>query len=327
MDALIDFLAQLDVPPALVAGLAAFTVGYVLYEFLVRRRIAASQAEKNLRGFLSDDADADAVQELPVDSWGYKFQVAGITSVKPEQAKTYLYGGSALLAVVAFLVATSLALPGLIAVGIAGFLAVLPALYLNGKVKAQTKRLEKELPMALQRIATNIRIHPDVAETLQAVAETLGPTAQGRRALGEDSPLAAELRRTARDLRSHGRQALDDFERRAQLVSPSLATVAFQLQRYAEKGSGSFSEAFTGAAENLHKILEGRNKAEAKSSEAMGAIKIIPAMLGIVMLYFMNDPTIKHTFQMPMMQIFLVVLAGWMGLGYWFMKGMIEDIG
>jgi Flp pilus assembly protein TadB len=319
VDTLIDFLARLDVPPALVAALAAFTVGYVLYEFLVRRRIAASQAEKNLRGFLSDDADADAdaVQELSVDSWGYKFQVAGITSVKPEQAKTYLYGGSALLGVVAFLVATSLALPGLIAVGIAGFLAVLPALYLNGKVKAQTKRLEKELPMALQRIATNIRIHPDVAETLQAVAETLD----------EDSPLAAELRRTARDLRSHGRQALDDFERRAQLVSPSLATVAFQLQRYAERGSGSFSEAFTGAAENLHKILEGRNKAEAKSSEAMGAIKIIPAMLGIVMLYFMNDPTMKHTFQMPMMQIFLVVLAGWMGLGYWFMKGMIEDIG
>ena len=171
--------------------------------------------------------------------------------------------------------------------------------------------------MALQRVATNIRIHPDVAETLQAVAETLD----------EDSPLAAELRRTARDLRSHGRQALDAFEARAQLVSPSLAAVAFQLGRYAERGSGSFSDAFTGAAENLHKILEGRSKAEAKSSEAMGAIKIIPAMLALVMLYFMNDPTMKATFQMPLMQVFLAVLAGWMGLGYWFMKGMIEDIG
>ena len=171
--------------------------------------------------------------------------------------------------------------------------------------------------MALQRVATNIRIHPDVAETLQAVAETLD----------EDSPLASELHRTARDLRSHGRQALDEFEARAQLVSPSLSAVAFQLGRYAERGSGAFGEAFTAAAENLHKILEGRSKAEAKSSEAMGAIKIIPAMLALVMLYFMNDPTMKHTFQMPMMQIFLVVLAGWMGLGYWFMKGMIEDIG
>jgi Flp pilus assembly protein TadB len=99
------------------------------------------------------------------------------------------------------------------------------------------------------------------------------------------------------------------------------------LARYAERGSGSFSDAFTGAAENLHKILEGRSKAEAKSSEAMGAIKIIPAMLALVMLYFMNDPTMKSTFQMPLMQVFLAVLAGWMGLGYWFMKGMIEDIG
>ena len=68
MDSLIDFLAQLDVPPALVAALAAFTVGYILYEFLVRRRIAASQAEKQLRGFLTDAADEEAVAELPVDS-------------------------------------------------------------------------------------------------------------------------------------------------------------------------------------------------------------------------------------------------------------------
>ena len=318
MDSVIDTLARLDVPPVLVAALAAFTVGYILYEFLVKRRIAASQAEKSLRDLMSDDADADMdIVELAVDSWGYKFQVAGITSIKPGQAQTYLYGASGLLAVIAFLVATSFGLAELISIGIAGFAAAVPALYLNGKVKARTKQMEKELPMALQRIATNIRIHPDVAETLTAVSETLD----------EDSPLGEELRRTARELRTHGRQALEDMERRAQTVSPSLATVAFQLQRYAERGSGAFGEAFTSAAENLHKILEGRSKAEAKSSQAMGAIKIIPAMLGIVMLYFMNEPTMKHTFQTATMQIFLVVLAGWMGLGYWFMKGMIEDIG
>lgn len=316
MDSIVDFLAQLDVPPALVAALAAFTVGYVLYEFLVKRRIAASQAEKQLRGFLTDAADEETTAELPVDSWAYKFQVAGIP-VRPEQAKTYLYGGSGLLAAVAFLGANAFGLPPILALGLGGFAAVAPMLYLNGKVKARAKRMEKELPMALQRIATNIRIHPDVAETLQSVAETLD----------DDSPLGSELRRTARDLRTHGRQALDEFEARAQLVSPSLAAVAFQLARYAERGSGSFSDAFTGAAENLHKILEGRNKAEAKSSEAMGAIKIIPAMLALVMLYFMNDPQMKGTFQMPLMQVFLAVLAGWMGLGYWFMKGMIEDIG
>jgi Flp pilus assembly protein TadB len=323
MDPIIDTLARLDVPPVLVAALAAFTVGYILYEFLVKRRIAASQAEKRLRDLMSDDADADTdAVELPVDSWGYKFQVAGITPsfirrVKPGQAKTYLYGASGLLAVIAFLVATAFGLAELISLGIAGFAAAVPTLYLNGKVKARTKKMEKELPMVLQRIATNIRIYPDVAETLTAVSETLD----------EDSPLGDELQRTARELRAHGRQALEDMERRAQTISPSLATVAFQLQRYAERGSGSFSEAFTSAAENLHKILEGRSKAEAKSSQAMGAIKIIPAMLGIVMLYFMNEPTMKHTFQTATMQIFLVVLAGWMGLGYWFMKGMIEDIG
>ena len=317
MDQVIDFLAQLDVPPALVAALAAFTVGYALYELLIKRRVQASQAEKKLRGFLSDEVDDTAFDEIAVDSWAYKFQVAGITSVKPEQAKNYLYGGSALLGVVALLVANALALPTIVALGLGGFAAFVPALYLGGKVKARAKRMEKELPMALQRVATNIRIHPDVAETLSAVAETLQ----------EDSPLRAELERTAREVRSNGARALTEMEQRAQLVSPSLATVAFQLQRYAERGSGSFSEAFTSAAENLHKILEGRGKAEAKSSEAMGAIKIIPVMLALVMLYFMNEPSMRGTFQMPVVQLFLVILAGWMGLGYWFMKGIIEDIG
>lgn len=317
MDNLIDLLAGLDVPPGLVALLAAFTVGFLLYEFLVKRRIAASQAEKNLREFMSDAADEDVIAELPVESWGYKFQVAGITGVKPEQAKTYLYAGSGLLGIIAFMAANSFGLPSVMALGLGGFAAFVPTLYLNNKVKARARRMEKELPMVLQRIATNIRIQPDVAEALQSVAETLD----------EDSPLAAELRRTAREMRVRGRQALEEMEARAHLVSPSLATVAFQLSRYAERGSGSFSEAFSSAAENLRKILDGRNKAEAKSSEAMGAIKIIPTMLAVVMLYFMNDPSMRGTFQQPFIQIFLVALAGWMGLGYWFMQGMIEDIG
>ena len=121
-----------------------------------------------------------------------------IRRIKPGQARTYLYGASGLLAVIAFLVATSFGLAELISLGIAGFAAAVPTLYLNGEVKARTKKMEKELPMVLQRIATNIRIYPDVGETLTAVSETLD----------EDSPLGDELQRTARELRAHGRQAL-----------------------------------------------------------------------------------------------------------------------
>jgi len=65
---IVDLLARLDVPPALVAALAAFAVGYVLYELLIRRRIAASQAEKRLRALLSDEDGDDAWAELPDDS-------------------------------------------------------------------------------------------------------------------------------------------------------------------------------------------------------------------------------------------------------------------
>jgi Flp pilus assembly protein TadB len=317
IDPFIDFLAKLNVPPMLVATLAACTVASLGYELFVRHRIAASRAERQLRSFMGDAQD-DGIDEQPldVDSWAYKFQLAGVR-VKPEQAQAFLYGGSALLAIAAGLIALAFGVPPLLAaaIGIAG--AVAPTLYLNHRVAARTKEIEQALPMALQRIATNIRIYPDVTETLLAVAETLP----------EGSPLRAEFARTARDLRTRGRQALDEMEARAQLVSPSLATVAFQLGRYAERGSGSFSEAFTRAADNLHHILEGRSKAQAKSAEAMGAIKIIPAMLAVVMIYFMNQPAMKHTFQTPLMQVFLLALAGWMGLGYWFMKGMIEEIG
>ena len=66
MDQLVDFLAQLDVPPVLVAGLAAFTVGYALYELLVKRRVQASQAERKLRGYLSDEVEDAAFDEIAV---------------------------------------------------------------------------------------------------------------------------------------------------------------------------------------------------------------------------------------------------------------------
>ena len=305
------------VPPILPGLLAALTVAYALYDLLIKRRFLASKAEKDLRHVLSEGFEEAQEEELPPDSWAYKFQVAGI-DIDADAADAYLYGGSALAGIAVFLAVLALGLPVIFGVVLGGLAAMTPAAWLNGRVKARAQQVEKELPMALQRLAVNIRLNPDIAEALAAVAETLP----------QDSPLAAEFRRTARESRTGGQnQALEALEQRSQLLSPSLATVAFQLQRYAEKGGAAFGEAFTAAAENLHRILEGRNKGEAKASEAMGAIKIIPAMLGLVMVYFMSDPAMRATFQLPIMQLFMVGLVIWMALGYWFMRGLVEEIG
>lgn len=304
------------VPPILPGLLAALTVAYALYDVLIKRRFLASKAEKDLRHVLGEDIE-EGQEDLPSDSWAYKFQVAGL-DVDADAADAYLYGGSALAGIVVLLMGLALGLPVIFGLVLGALAAMTPAAWLNGRVKARAQQVETELPLALQRLAVNIRLNPDVAEALAAVAETLP----------QDSPLAAELKRTARESRTGGQnQALEAFEQRAQLLSPSLATVAFQLQRYAEKGGAAFGEAFIAAAENLHRILAGRNKGEAKAAEAMGAIKIIPAMLGLVMLYFMSDPTMRATFQRPVMQLFMVGLVMWMALGYWFMRGLVEEIG
>lgn len=333
MDTLI--LIGQEIPPILPGLLAALLVAIVLHDLLIRRRFLVSKAERDLRQLLGEE-EIEASPDFAVDSWAYKFQAAGI-KVDADSANTYLYGGSALAGTIVLLTGLALGLPMIFSLVLSGLAAMTPAFWLNNRVKARSQLVEKDLPMALQRLAVNVRINPDVGEALIAVAETLGPTAlyrtvqygaQGRRALPEDSPLGAEFRRTAREARTGGReQALADFERRAQLLSPSLATVAFQLQRYAQKGGGTFGEAFVTTSENLRRILEGRNKAEAKASETMGAIKLIPLMLGLVLIYFMNDPTMRDTFRMPLVQLFLAGVAGWMALGYWFMRNMVEEIG
>jgi len=307
------------VDPILAGTLAAVTVAYAGYELFLRRRIQAGRAERTLRR-LAEEPEAPVKAEAPRESLAFKFQAAGL-NVPPEKAKATLYAVSLALGLAIFGAALALGLPFVLALALGCLSALYPSRYLEGKVKAMGKQIDRELPVALTRIASMIKTTPEVAEVLLSVADTL--EAEGGR-----SPLAAEFRRTARDLRQRGEKALDGMEKRAAQLSPSLATVAFQLKRYREKGGAAFAEAFVESAENLQAIIGGRNRAEARASEIMSAVRYIPLALFATLLFFLKgDPSMRRTLQMPAVQAALAGAMTWMALGYWFMKGMVEEVG
>ena len=144
------------------------------------------------------------------------------------------------------------------------------------------------------------------------------------------TPLAMELRQTASDAVSSevGRtEALRRLQQRA--ASPSLANLALLLERFAETAAGgqggSFYEAFESAAENVQSILEARQKAKTKAAEQMMAAKVVPVLLGLLLLYFTKDPDFRLSFHLPIVQVLLGVTCLSMFLGYLIMSDIARE--
>jgi Flp pilus assembly protein TadB len=309
--------------PLVGAALAATLVAYVVYALVYQHRILATRAEKHLAR-LTGDAEAESVAGVVVEdydprSYAYKFQAAGV-NVGPDQAETYLLVISAGLGLTVAVIALALGLPPLAALALGAVSALYPRQWLDGKVKERGRRIDQELENAYGHIASMIHQKSDLEGILLRVAQVL-------EAKEMDSPLAHEFRRTALGLRHEGRKALDDLERRASHLSPSLATLAFQLKRYMEKGGASYAEAFSHSAKTIKQVLKARNDADAKSANALSNAKLMPALMGLTMLFFVRQPETAAAYRMPAVQLLLGAIILWMGLGYWFMKGMIEEIG
>ncbi|MBN1402669.1 MAG: hypothetical protein JXA74_17645, partial [Anaerolineae bacterium] len=125
------------------------------------------------------------------------------------------------------LVAPLLGMPFLVGV----FLAVAawfgPLWWVHDRVRRRGIQIEQELPSALSRLAALLPLVTSMPQLLAMVAESLT-------SVNPKSPLAAELRRAAADLRDRGPVALADLEARA--PSPALSTLAFNLRVYLAAG-------------------------------------------------------------------------------------------
>lgn len=300
------------IPPVLVAALAGIWAAVLLWQFVGRREVIRSRDAARLDQVLRDAQAEEALERSVRRDVGDELRQAGLNLTPGAFAVVRIA-----LAVVAAVAMTAMGFPGVLAFGVAFAAWYFPRYWVQNRIRSRAQTMDKELPMALARIAALLDIEKDMPGLLMAVADAL--TAANRK-----SVLAEELRRTAVELRNRGPKALEDLEARA--PSPALATVAFQLKTFLEAG-GEQTALMRESADRLQRFLEARNRAMAKASSALLVTKVLPLLLGFVSLFQMRDPEIGAFFRSTAGQTLILVIAGVMFLGYNIMKKMAEEVG
>lgn len=293
---------------ALLIATLAFTLAYNL---IYRHRLTASQASRKLYDLHQVD---DGQNKIDPSSPEYKLAQAGIRTATPVLTWVLLNWGPP-LGIFVIVVGVGFPLTVALAGGVIGFLA--PRRWLDGKIKDRGRRIDDEVPKAYVRLLSVLRASPDVGLALSEVADTLeleknGPTL-----------LSIEFRVTAAEMADSnvGREeGLRRLQKRA--ASVSLSNLGLLLERFAQTGGDRFYGSFETASQNVQGILDARQKAQSKAAEQMQSARIVPALLAVTLLFFMNDPGFATSFQLPLVQIALAGAAVVMFVGY----GIMADI-
>lgn len=300
------------ISPIWAAALAGIWAAVLLWQFVGRREVVRSRDAARLRQVLRDAQAEEALERSVRRGLEDELRQAGL-ALTP--------GAFAVLRIAVAAVATTamaaMGFPGVLALGAALAGWFLPGYWVKNRIRSRAQMVDRELPVALARIAALVDIEKDMPSLLMAVADGLAAT--NRR-----SVLAEELRRTAAELRNRGPKALEDLENRA--PSPALATMAFQLKTFLEAG-GEQAHLIRESADRLQRFLEARNRALAKASSALLVGKVLPALLVFVSLFQMRDPEIGAFFRSGAGQVLILIIAGVMFLGYNIMKKMVEEVG
>ncbi|WP_347245510.1 hypothetical protein [Thermogutta sp.] len=296
-----------EIPVWLVAGIGGIWAALILWQLVGRRTIEFSRDRARLARITST---GEEVQKAPRIGLEQELEQAGV-NLSSATFSLIRIGGS----VAAFLVALAFNLPPLL--GIGGAVAVWwgSRSWLKSKAENRGRKMEEELPAALARIAALVDVERDLPSLLVAVAESLTAT-------NPASPLAAELYRTASDLRSRGPAALVDLEKRA--PSPSVAMMAFNLRVFLE--SGGEAKLMAESAERMQRLIEGRNAARAKAASALMLAKMFPILMVGVSIFTFQDPSIGAFYRSIPGQFLLMLIAGMMLLGYRTIQKMVENV-
>jgi Flp pilus assembly protein TadB len=208
-------------------------------------------------------------------------------------------------------------IPGLpsIAVGVA--LTGLPFGYLREKARNRGRKIDEVLAIALSRMAPGIQISRGLGDVLEEVAISL----QTER----PNPLSIELQRTAQELRTRStEQALKDLATRSPSVS--LSNVAMLLESYNRAGGGQYAQVFGETATAIQRILAVRTHAQAKAAQPLQSARLIPLMLGGVLLVMASDPATRTSFNEPLVQVALALAIGVMVGGYLWMRNEVQKV-
>jgi Flp pilus assembly protein TadB len=287
-------------------------MGLLLYHLVLERQVMAGRHEKALARAMGTGEDVLFEERLtPMER---KMLAAGWDW--GENAEIKLYGLLAVLGFVVLVAGTLLNMPPLLTLFTAALAAYAPRWYLDNRERNRAIAIEKDLPLALSRMAGLLGIQPDVAQVLTITANSISP--------GRETVLAEEVRRTAAQMRSTGAEAgLRALEQRS--PSPSLAQLAVSLRIYADAG-GEFSHVMSGAADRTREIIDGRNAAQAKAGEAAIAARALPLLLLGGTIFLAQDPQFAAFYRSTLGQIIIAAVIGMMIFGYITIQKMIEEV-
>jgi Flp pilus assembly protein TadB len=283
--------------------------GLLVFVLFAPPRVRRGEASQRLAEMYSMEM-ARSLAELNPDSLEYKLQAAGA-----HMAPLTFRFLTVALGIAGALIAWGF-LPGLPALILGAITAFLPYTWLEGKVKSRAREIDRQMPVAVGRIASGLLAGGSVAEVLQKTGESL--------AVEGPNPLTPELLLTAAELRSKGRQqALQSLAARS--PSTSLANLANLLEGYTEAGGGKYADVLMDITQRVQQILVARNRAVAKAGDALLSARIIPVVLLIVFLFLTRDPLVKTSLYALPVQLVIAGGISLMAVGYLIIRSIVSE--
>ncbi len=306
-------MPEIFIPIPVAAVAAGLYAGWLIWVIFVRHRIAANRDAAQTERMLQA-ADRAALPPNPIED---QIAAAGLSLSSTTFSLVRLAcAGAGLVIALAF------RLPVLIFIAAAGAGWLAPIAWLNQRKQARELSIDDDLPAALSGLAATLAMSQNLSEALQSAAEAVSPP-------GTDTPrlLAIELQQTAAIIASGGdlAAALLDLQKRS--PSPTLAMLAFNLRVYATSGGGKFTRQVIDTASRVRHMLEGRKRAKAFAGSANSIVLMIIGLTVILAILAFQDPSFAAFYRSTTGAIVILAVAGVMALGYWFMRGLIEDVG
>jgi tight adherence protein B len=301
--------------PFLIGLLTAILVVVIVYQLTLGVRFARSRRAAQLEIVSGQAAAPEAVAaSRAARTLGDRLKAAGLNlGERAETSYALLRITAAILAAVVVLV---LGLPPAMALvaGAAGF--YLPQLWLAGETARRSAQIEKELPDALGDLIALLRVTPSIRSALEGTRALLAQT-------NPKSPLAQEFQWTLEDLQAGEEVAFRQLAERA--ASPALAMFAFALAVFVKSG-GDYLSALQAQARGIRQTLEARGTAQAEAADAMMTVKVIPAILLLVLVMFMQDPFFRSFYFTFTGQLLLLGVLGSMAIGYQVVQSIVAEV-
>ncbi len=294
----------------LISGLVSLITLLLGWETSGRWAFLSTRAQRRLRQAETPIAQEDSLLHLPAGSLERRLLEAGLG-----WSAFQFRLGSLLLGLAGTFLAWQFFVPGLPSIVAGVMVAVAPTAWLNERALSRGLRLDEHLPVALSRIAAGLQ----AGRGLDEVLETTG------RSLPEGSPLKDELVKAARDIRTgDAKEAMRKLAERS--ASPSLANVGMLLESYLRAGGGQYGIVVSEAAVQIQRVIAVRNHARAKTAQALQAARLIPLIMGGVLVVMAGDPATAESFLTPAVQIVVAGTMGIMLLGFLSMRSEIRRV-